>query len=52
MQIMKVGDKVRLSYCDDPTVYEIDRVLLRNGSKIYHLRDVQGLKAEGNLMAV
>ena len=49
---MNVGDKVRLSYCDDPTVYEIDRVLNRNGGKIYHLRDVQGWKAEVNIMAV
>jgi len=49
---MNVGDKVRLTYCDDPTVYEIDRVLIGGGLKRYHLRDVQGWKAECNIMTV
>lgn len=47
-----VGDKVRLTFSDDPTVYEIDRVLTRDFQKIYHLMDVQGWKAECNIMAV
>ena len=47
-----VGDKVQLTYCDDDTIYEIDKVLTRDFQKIYHLKDLHGWKADVNLMAV
>jgi len=50
--MFKVGDKVQLSCCDDTTVYEIDKVKKVDGKHIYHLLDVQGWKAEINLMRV
>ena len=47
-----VGDKVQLTYCDYDTIYEIDKVLTRDFQKTFHLKDLQGWKAEVNLMAV
>lgn len=51
-QCFKVGDKVQLSYCDDTTVYEIDKTKFVDNRHVYHLLDVQGWKAGINLMRV
>ena len=50
---MKVGDKVRLSYCDDDTIYTVDQIQLdRHNNMIYHLKGCQGWKAAINLITV
>lgn len=46
---MDVGDKVKLTYTDDLTVYEIDKKVLHKDNWIYHLKGVQGWKAEINI---
>lgn len=50
--MFKVGDKVQLSYCDDTTVYEIDKTKWSDGRHIYHLLDVTGWKDGINLAYV
>jgi len=46
-----IGDKVQVTFCEDTTVYVIERIKLdRFNDKIYHLKGVQGWKAGINLM--
>jgi hypothetical protein len=45
----KAGDKVKKTYTDDKTVYEISLRVFNNNRYIYKLKDVQGWKEEVNL---
>ncbi len=47
-----IGDKVKKSYRDDETIYEIDQIKYHQKRWIYHLKEWQGWKAEVNLMGV
>lgn len=47
----EIGDTVKLSYCDDNTIYTIDKVNVdQHCNMIYHLNGCQGWKAEVNLV--